>query len=111
VFAVLRRDQPACRTRQRAFCLFDDAPAVQRGLKLFVDHLAAVDGAFGQDPDRRDVGQGKVCGEVVRVGGGTGSGSEGFVAQPQPQCVDGAVGSSLGQGWESVRSPTLTIVA
>jgi hypothetical protein len=27
------------------------------------NHLAAVDGAFGQDPDRRDVGQGKVCGE------------------------------------------------
>jgi hypothetical protein len=38
-------------------------PGCQRGLKLFVDHLAAVDGAFGQDPDRRDVGQGKVCGE------------------------------------------------
>jgi hypothetical protein len=36
--------------------LLDDHPIVQRGLQLG-DHLTAADGAFGQDPDRRDVGE------------------------------------------------------
>ena len=37
--------------------LLDDYPTVQRGLQLFGDQFTAPDGAFGQDPDRGDVGQ------------------------------------------------------
>ncbi|WP_367278808.1 transposase [Pseudonocardia sp.] len=37
--------------------LFDDHSAVECGLELLVEHLTAVDGAFGQDPDRCHIGQ------------------------------------------------------
>jgi hypothetical protein len=46
--------------------LLDDHPAVQRGLELFVEDLAVSDGAFGQDPDRRDVGQRLSQGKIDR---------------------------------------------
>lgn len=37
--------------------LLDDHSAVQRSLQLFGAHLTAADGAFRQDPDRRDISQ------------------------------------------------------
>jgi hypothetical protein len=54
-----------------AFGLFDDDAAGEGGLQLLVEDLAAADGAFLEDADGGDVGEGLAEGEV---GGGSGPG-------------------------------------
>jgi hypothetical protein len=44
--------------RQGPFGLLDDDTALQRGLQLFGDNLAASDGSLLKEPDRRYVGEG-----------------------------------------------------
>src|SRR5687768_5387929 len=44
--------------RDDPFGLLDDDAAVERALELFGEYLAAADGAFLQQSDRGDVGQG-----------------------------------------------------
>lgn len=55
---------------------------IRGGEAGFVDHFAATDGAFGQDSDRRDVGQRLVRRPgAVQVGGGTSSALAGEFAE------------------------------
>lgn len=61
--------------------LLDDHSTVQRGLELLGEHLTAADGAFGQDPDRRDVGQ-RLTQRQVSVGQRAG------LTVEQVQCPD-----------------------
>ena len=58
-----------------AFGLLDDDAAVECGLELFGDDLSVADGAFLQDADGGDVGQGLAEAEVG-VGERAGAGVE-----------------------------------
>ncbi len=57
---------------QHPLGLLDDDPAVQRGLQLLVDDLAATDRPFLQDADRRHVGQ-RLAQREIGVGSAPGS--------------------------------------